>query len=83
MYHQSKNEDPEQYRWRYKNRGLEELDDFSPLIDFIRFMDPTQTDDVTFDLEAEERLVTDNWLRSIAVRVLVEMPVIFTIEGHN
>lgn len=65
-------EDPEQYRWRYKNRGREELDDFSPLIDFIRFMDPTRTDDVSFDREAERRLVTDNWLRSVTVRVLVD-----------
>lgn len=66
-------ENQEEYRWRYDNRGeLEELDDWGPLIDLLRFLDPNRTPNDVFGAEVNDRLPPDNWIRSVVVRVLVD-----------
>jgi len=65
-------DDPEAYRFRFKNRGDEILDDYAPLIELARRFDPRRTDDKTFDALVETSIAVDEWLRAIAVRTAAD-----------
>ncbi|MBN1420124.1 MAG: CotH kinase family protein, partial [Planctomycetes bacterium] len=65
-------DDPEAYRFRFKNRGDEIRDDYAPLIELARLFDPSRTDDAGFDAAVETAVAADEWLRAIAVRTAAD-----------
>ncbi len=64
--------DPEVYRWHFPPRGSHSADDdFEPLIELIKLMDPEHTSDRVFLKRVEELVDVDEWLRVLAVRAMV------------
>ena len=63
-------EDAEDYRWNFPPRANGRTDDFAPLTELIRLLDPEVTEDATFDVQAESLMNVDAWVRVLAARSL-------------
>ena len=64
--------DKEKYRWNFELRTNEKEDDYTGLLDFISFMDPSRTNNTTFDVQALSVLDVEEWLKVLCVRFLVD-----------
>jgi len=64
-------EDKESYRWYFKQRTNEHLDDYSDLIDLIKGLDPSTTPNSEFESAIEARVDSDEWLALLATRTLI------------
>lgn len=67
-YFRYRGPDPEDYRWNFPARLSEEREDFEPLIELIRTLDPSRTPDPKFDEKFEQIAGVDVWLRVLAAR---------------
>ncbi|MGQ9589451.1 MAG: lamin tail domain-containing protein [Planctomycetota bacterium] len=61
-------ETKENYRWFFGLRTREGLDDFRPLIELARLLDPSVTTDAQLDAQLFERVNVEEFLRVWAVR---------------
>lgn len=59
-------DDEELYRWNLKPRSWESQDNFNPLINMIKFMDPDVTNDATWEASVENWLDVEEWLKKLA-----------------
>ena len=74
----------ENYRGYYVHIVQQTADDWSSLAELTRFMDARHTDDIEFDLEVENVLDLEAFLRVFAVRVLAADWDAFGVgNGHN
>jgi len=76
--------DPEAYRFNFEKHSNEKEDDFSSLIELMRVLDSTQTDDAHFESAVEAALDVDEWLRYMAcVAVAADWDSIGFITNKN
>ena len=71
-FFQYRGNDPEQYRWNFPPRASGILEDFTPFLKFVAFVDPKVTSTRDFTLKADSVINMDQWLRTFAVRTVVD-----------
>jgi hypothetical protein len=69
-YFRYQSDDPEFYRWNFPPRAEGGFENFSPLLNLIRLMDPSVTPDEEFEQIIESMIQVDEWLRVIAARTV-------------
>ena len=62
--------DPEDYRWNFPPRANGTLEDFGPLIDLLKLLDPEITLEVMFHERVEQLVAVDEWTRVLAARTV-------------
>ncbi|MBI4606618.1 MAG: CotH kinase family protein, partial [Planctomycetes bacterium] len=67
-----KTPDPEEYRWNFPPRSNASREDFEPLVQLVRLLDPRATPDRGFEEKVEKTVDVDEWLKVLAARSLVD-----------
>jgi hypothetical protein len=62
--------DPEDYRWNFPPRANGSDEDFGPLIELLKLVDPEITLDVVFRERVESLVAVDEWTRVLAARTV-------------
>jgi hypothetical protein len=62
--------DPEDYRWNFPPRANGTNEDFGPLIELLKLLDPEITLDVVFPERVESLVAVDAWTRVLAARTV-------------
>lgn len=71
-YLQYETSDPEDYRWNFPPRANGNSEDFEPLIELIRLMDPEKTPREEFFEKVDSAVAVDRWTRLLAGRTLTD-----------
>ncbi len=69
-YLQYETDDPEDYRWNFPPRANGGREDFRPLLDLIRLVDPRETSDDEFRRRVESLVDVDEWIHVLAARTV-------------
>ena len=64
--------EPEFYRWNFPPRAGTPLDSMQPVYELIQLMDPQRTPNDDFDTKCETLIDSEQWIRSIAARAMVD-----------
>jgi hypothetical protein len=59
---------PELWRWYFEPRLREGLDDFAPILDLTRVLDPMMTSNAEFDAGIDAAVSVEEWLRVLVLR---------------